>query len=146
MAAMSDRPLMQTATPTERQLINPWSWQDQFGFVQAQAISGAERTIYCSGQTSVDADGNPIHEGDMVAQVGQALDNLESVLRESGCGLSNVVRLNYYTTDLDGFFRAMDVLTARLEAAGCRPAATLVEVSRLARPPLLVELQATAVA
>jgi enamine deaminase RidA (YjgF/YER057c/UK114 family) len=137
---------MQTATPTERQLINPWSWQDQFGFVQAQAVSGAERTIYCSGQTSVDADGNPIHEGDMVAQVGQALDNLESVLRESGCGLSNVVRLNYYTTDLDGFFRAMDVLTARLEAAGCRPAATLVEVSRLARPPLLVELQATAVA
>jgi enamine deaminase RidA (YjgF/YER057c/UK114 family) len=136
---------MQTAPSTERQLINPWSWQDQFGFVQAQAVSGGERTIYCSGQTSVDADGNPIHEGDMVAQVGQALDNLESVLRESGCGLSNVVRLNYYTTDLDGFFRAMEVLTARLEAAGCCPSATLLEVSRLARPPLLVELEATAV-
>jgi enamine deaminase RidA (YjgF/YER057c/UK114 family) len=132
--------------PMERQVVNPWSWQDQFGFVQAQAVSGAERTIYCSGQTSVDADGNPIHEGDMVAQVRQALDNLESVLRESGCGLSNVVRLNYYTTDLDGFFPAMEVLTARLEAAGCRPATTLLEVSRLARPPLLVELEATAVA
>lgn len=131
--------------PMERQIINPWSWQDQFGFVQAQAVSGGERTIYCSGQTSVDVDGDPIHEGDMVAQVGQALDNLESVLRKSGCGLSNVVRLNYYTTDLDGFFRAMDVLTARLETAGCRAAATLVEVSRLARPPLLVELEATAV-
>lgn len=129
----------------EREIINPWSWQDQFGFVQAQAVNGAERTIYCSGQTSVDADGNPIHDGDMVAQVGQALDNLESVLRESGCDLSHVVRLNYYTTDLDGFFPAMGVLTARLEAAGCRPASTLLEVSRLARPPLLVELEATAV-
>ena len=136
---------MQTTSVPERQLINPWSWQDQFGFVQAQAVSEGERTIYCSGQTSVDADGNPVHEGDMVAQVGQALDNLEAVLRESGCGLSNVVRLNYYTTDMDGFFRAMEVLTARLEAAGCRPATTLVEVSRLARPPLLVELEATAV-
>jgi enamine deaminase RidA (YjgF/YER057c/UK114 family) len=129
----------------ERQIINPWSWQDQFGFVQAQAVSGAERTIYCAGQTSVDADGNPIHEGDMVAQAGQALDNLESVLRQSGCELSDVVRLNYYTTQLDGFFPAMEVLTARLEAAGCRPATTLLEVSRLARPPLLVELEATAV-
>jgi len=136
---------MQTAMSIERQLISPWSWQDQFGFVQAQVVSRAERTIYCSGQTSVDADGSPIHEGDMMAQVGQALDNLEAVLRESGCGLSDVVRLNYYTTDLDGFFPAMDVLTARLEAAGCRPAATLLEVSRLARPPLLVELEATAV-
>ena len=132
-------------TATERQVINPWSWQDEFGFVQAQAVSGAERTIYCSGQTSVDVDGNPTHEGDMVAQVGQALDNLETVLRQSGCDLSNVVRLNYYTTHLDGFFPAMEVLTARLEAAGCRPATTLLEVSRLARPPLLVEIEATAV-
>jgi enamine deaminase RidA (YjgF/YER057c/UK114 family) len=129
----------------ERQIINPWSWQDQFGFVQAQAVGRAERTIYCSGQTSVDGDGNPIHEGDMVAQVGQALDNLESVLRESGCDLSNVVRLNYYTTDLDDFFPAMEALTARLAAAGCRPASTLLEASRLARPQLLVELEATAV-
>ena len=136
---------MATKMPIERQVINPWSWQDQFGFVQAQAVSGAERTIYCSGQTSVDADGNPIHEGDMVAQVGQAMDNLESVLRASGCSLANVVRLNYYTTDLDGFFPAMEALKARLEAAGCRPTATLLEVSRLALPPLLVELEATAV-
>ena len=128
----------------ERQIINPWSWQDQFGFVQALAVRG-EQTIYLSGQTSVDADGGPIHEGDMVAQVGQALDNLESVLHESGCGLSNVVRLNYYTTDLDEFFEAMEVLARRLKAAGCRPATTLLEVSRLALPPLLVELEATAV-
>jgi enamine deaminase RidA (YjgF/YER057c/UK114 family) len=81
----------------------------------------------------------------MVAQVGQALDNLEAVLRGSGCGLSDVVRLNYYTTDLDAFFAAMEVLVPRLGEAGCRPASTLLEVSRLALPPLLVELEATAV-
>ena len=130
----------------EQQITNPWAWQDQFGFVQAHSVSGAKRTIYCSGQTSVDPDGNPIHEGDMVAQVGQALDNLETVLRESGCGLSDVARLNYYTTDVEAFFGAMEVLVPRLNEAGCRPTSTLLEVSRLALPPLLVELEATAVA
>lgn len=125
--------------------INPWTWQEQFGFVQAKAVTAGERTVYCSGQTSMDADGNPLHEGDLRAQFGQALDNLEAVLRASGCGLSDVVRLNYYTTDLDGFFAAMDVVSARLQDAGCRPASTLLEVSRLALPPLLVEVEATAV-
>ena len=130
----------------QREIVNPWTWQDQFGFVQAHAAAGAERTIYCSGQTSVDPDGNPIHEGDMTAQVGQALDNLEAVLRDSGCGLSDVVRLNYYTTDVDGFFGAMmEVLVPRLSEAGCRPSSTLLQVPRLALPPLLVELEATAV-
>ena len=81
------------------------------------------------GQTSMDADGNPLHEGDLRAQLGQALDNLEEVLRASGCGLSDVVRLDYYTMDLDGFFAAIDVVSARLQDAGCRPASTLLEVS-----------------
>ncbi len=43
----------------------------------------------------MDADGNPIHEGDMRAQLSQALDNLEAVLQESDCGLADVVPLNY---------------------------------------------------
>ena len=130
----------------ERQTIDPWTWQEQFGFAQANAVTAGEQTIYCSGQTSMDADGNPVHEGDMRAQLSQALDNLETVLRQSGCELSDVVRLNYYTTDVDAFFAAQDVLLARLNVAGCRPASTLLEVSRLALPPLLVELEATAVA
>ena len=82
----------------------------------------------------------------MVAQVRQSLENLEVVLRESGCGLADVVRLDYYTTDMDSFFPAMmEVLVPRLSSAGCRPASTLLGVSRLALPPLLVEIVATAV-
>jgi enamine deaminase RidA (YjgF/YER057c/UK114 family) len=130
----------------EQQIVNPWTWQDQFGFVQANAVTGAERTVYCSGQTSMDRDGRPLHEGDMRAQVTQALDNLEAVLRESGCDLSDVVRLNYYTTDVAAFYETMDAVVARLNKAGCRPVSTLLEVSGLALPPLLVELEATAVA
>ncbi len=128
-----------------RQIINPWSWQDRFGFVQANAVTSAGRTIYCSGQTSMDADGNPIHEGDMGAQLNQALDNLEALLRASDSELSDVVRLNYYTTDVEAFFGALEVLVPRLEEAACRAAGTLIEVPRLALPPLLVELEATAV-
>ena len=129
----------------ERQTINPWTWQDRFGFVQANSVTGVERTIYCSGQTSMDADGNPLHEGDMRAQLDQALDNLEAVLRDGGCRLADVVRLNYYTTDVDGFLGEIDALVGRLNQAGCRPASTLVGVVRLASPDLLVEVEATAV-
>jgi enamine deaminase RidA (YjgF/YER057c/UK114 family) len=90
----------------ESRVINPWTWQDQFGFVQAHEVSGAQRVVYCAGQTSVDGDGSPLHEGDMRAQIEQALDNLETVLREAGLGLSNLVRLNYYTTNIDALFES----------------------------------------
>ncbi len=65
----------------ERQVINPWTWQDQFGFVQANAIRGGQRMLICAGQAAVDADGHPLHPGDMRAQLTQALDNLETVLQ-----------------------------------------------------------------
>jgi enamine deaminase RidA (YjgF/YER057c/UK114 family) len=126
--------------------VNPWTWQDQFGFAQAVEVSGSERALFCAGQTSSDADGNPLHPGDMRAQVGQALDNLETVLKEAGFDLSQVVRLNSYTTDVDAFLGCYNLLTSRLAEAGCRPSATLLGVARLAYPDYLVELEATAVA
>jgi enamine deaminase RidA (YjgF/YER057c/UK114 family) len=129
----------------ERRIVNPWTWQDQFGFVQANETSGVERVLLCSGQTSVAADGQPMHEGDMRAQVVQALDNLETVLSEAGFALADVVRLNYYVTDVDAFIQAGEVYGAKLAQAGCHPASTLLGVSRLALPPLLVEIEATAV-
>jgi enamine deaminase RidA (YjgF/YER057c/UK114 family) len=129
----------------ERRAVNPWTWQDQFGFVQANEASGVERVLICSGQTSVDADGQPLHEGDMGAQVGQAIENLETVLGEAGFALADVVRLNYYVTDVDAFIAAGEVYGAKLAEAGCRPASTLLGVSRLAMAPLMVEIEALAV-
>ena len=128
----------------ERRIINPWTWQDDFGFVQANDVSGAQRTLYCSGVGSVDAEGRPVHAGDMAAQLGLALDNLETVLRQAGLGLADVVRLNYYTTDVDRLFEAYGAAVDRLAAAGCRPASTLLGVTRLAYPELLVEIEAVA--
>ncbi len=130
----------------ERKVINPWTWQDQFGYVQANDISGAQRVLFCSGQTSVDAEGRPVHPGDMRAQMGQVLDNLETVLNNAGLQLSDVVRLHYYTTDVDRFnTEAAEVAGMRLGEAGCQPTTTLLGVTRLAFPELLVEIEATAV-
>lgn len=130
----------------DRRIINPWTWQDQFGFVQATEVSGARRTVFCAGQVSTDEEGRPIHPEDMRAQINQALDNLETVLREGGVALSDVVRLNYYTTDVDRLLEAYDAIVARLAQAGCQPTSTLLGVTRLAFPEFLVEIEATAVA
>ena len=130
----------------ERRIMNPWSWQDRLGFVQAHEVSGAGRVLLCAGQTSMDAEGHPAHVGDMRGQVALALDNLEAVLREADLTLADVVRLNYYTTDVDAFFGAYDIVMERLAGAGCRPASTLLGVARLAFPELLVEIEATAAA
>ncbi len=129
----------------ERRIINPWTWQDQFGYVQANDISSAQRTLFLAGQTSVDEEGRPIHPDDMAAQITQALDNLEAVLREAGAALSDVVRLNLYTTDVDRLLEAHDTFADRLAEAECRPASTLLGVTSLAFPELLVEIEATAV-
>jgi enamine deaminase RidA (YjgF/YER057c/UK114 family) len=125
---------------------NPWTWQDRLGFVQAREVSGADRVLYGAGQAAVDADGKPVHEGDMRGQLMRSLDNVETVLAEAGLGLADVVRLNYYTTDLDAFFESYDAVTSRLEEAGARVSSTLLGVTRLAQPELLVEIEATAVA
>ena len=129
-----------------RRVINPWDWQEPFAYVQALEVVGDRRTVFCAGQTSVDTDGGPVHVGDMRAQLGQALDNLETVLAETGLDLSHLVRLNIYTTDIEATFAAYDVLFERLRAAGSQQVGTLLGVSRLALPDLLVELEATAVA
>lgn len=126
--------------------ISPWTWQDNFGYAQSIEVKNAERTLYCAGQTSVDTDGNVVNEGDLGAQMLLALDNLEAVLSKAGLALKDVVRLNFYTTDIDGFLASMGPGAERLAAAGCKPASTLLGVSQLAFPGLMVEIEATAVA
>lgn len=129
----------------ERKVVNPWTWQDQYGFVQANEVTSAERTLYCAGQVSVDAEGNPVHAGDMRAQIIQALDNLDAVLGAAGFRMSDVVRLNFFTTDVDQTMEAWPLIQSRLAQAGCRQASTLLGVARLYHPDILIEIEATAV-
>lgn len=130
----------------QNRTINPWRWQDEMGFSQAVETSGHTRVLRCAGQTSMNGDGVPQHAGDMAAQVRLAMDNLEEVLRAAEMTLANVVRLNVYTTDVEAFFGAMGEIMSRAQAAGIQPAVTLLGVTRLAFPELMVEIEATAVA
>jgi enamine deaminase RidA (YjgF/YER057c/UK114 family) len=128
----------------KRTPINPWSWSLNIGFNQAELLEGHTRQLFCAGQTALDADGNPQHPGDMTAQLNLAFDNLETVLAGAGMTLANVVRLNYYTTNVDTFMSHVNVPTERFAAVGIMPPGTLLGVSRLAFPELLIELEATA--
>jgi enamine deaminase RidA (YjgF/YER057c/UK114 family) len=125
--------------------LNPWTWQDPFGFSQAVEVVGARRLLFCAGQTALDAAGKVIAPGDMRRQMETAMNNLETVLAAAGLSLGNVVRLNYYTTDIDAYRTHNEAIKQRLRAAGCQPSSTLLGVTRLAYPELLIEIEATAV-
>src|SRR5215203_2287639 len=128
----------------QRTPINPWTWSGSLGFDQAELIQGQQRQLICSGQDAVDADGTPQHPGDMAAQLELALDNLEAVLGAAGMTLANVVRLNAYTTDVDVLLAHWPALTGRFGSSGAGFATSVLGVTRLAAPQLLVLLEATA--
>ncbi|GAB3142503.1 RidA family protein [Microbispora hainanensis] len=130
----------------ERTAVNPWAWSVELGYNQGEVVSGHARTLYCAGQAAMGGDGKPRHPGDMAAQLALSLDNLEAVLGEAGMSLANLVRLNVYTTDVDRLFEHYGVLASRLGAAGVAPATTMLGVTRLAVPDLMVELEGTAAA
>ena len=129
----------------ERTIVNPWAWSIAFGFDQAHLLENPSRVLVCSGQTSLDADGAVQHAGDMTAQVLLAYDNLGAVLAEAGMTFDDVVRITAYTTDVDAFLGAIPAAQAHLGTEG-RTAFTLIGVSRLAYPELMVELEAIAAA
>ncbi len=132
-----------TATTTVRNVVNPWTWQDQLGFSQGVIVENPVRTLYAAGQGSVDTDGRPLHVGDMHAQVGQCLENLETVLTAAGMTLADVVRYDVFTTDLDAFVPASGQLAERFGSPA--PAGGVaVQVSRLAYPERRVEIRVTA--
>jgi enamine deaminase RidA (YjgF/YER057c/UK114 family) len=124
--------------------VNPWTWQDALGFSQAFAVSGGGRVLFCSGQASVDANGNPLHARNLPKQLSQAFDNLETVLRQAGMTFANVVRLNFYTTDIPAFLEITPVVVGRL--GNIKPPGTLLGVASLFHPDVLIEIEATAVA
>ena len=124
--------------------VNPWSWSLNFGYNQAEILEGQRRQLVCAGQTAVDAEGNPQHPSDMRGQITLALDNLEAVLDAAGMGLTNVTRLGVYTTDVDEAVKHFDVLGSRFGPVDAAPPMTLLGVARLALPPLMFEIEATA--
>jgi enamine deaminase RidA (YjgF/YER057c/UK114 family) len=63
----------------EKTRVNPWKWQDQFGFSQCWKVDGAKTLIFVSGQSSISADGEVLHAGDFKAQARLTFGNLRTV-------------------------------------------------------------------
>ena len=116
----------------ERRSINPSSWSIKLGFDQAELIEGHQRLLVCSAQDAMDADGNPQHPGDMAAQLELALDNLEAVLAAADMTLANIVRLNFYATDVDELFKHFPRVNDRF--GNSRYATTVLGVAQLPAP------------
>jgi enamine deaminase RidA (YjgF/YER057c/UK114 family) len=127
-----------------RTAVNPWDWSLKFGYNQGEIIENSTRQLICAGQTAVNQYGQPQHPDDMLGQMRLAYNNLEAVLTKAQMTAHNITGLRLFTTDIDATLENFHVLGERLAAAAIAPPMTLLEVSRLAIPGLLFEIEATA--
>lgn len=99
--------------------------------------------VFVSGLLARDREGNIVKKGDMGAQIAQVGENLRLALAAAGARLEDLVRTTTYVTDIEEFFRHVEV---RMRYFGpALPTSTTVEVRRLAHPDFLVEVEAFAV-
>ncbi|MEE2969293.1 MAG: RidA family protein [Pseudomonadota bacterium] len=111
-------------------------------FPHAVSIEG-KRLICLSGQLAWDKDGNTVGPGDMRAQFRQVGENIKAALEAAGAGLEDLIKTNTYVTDMDEFFKCVDI---RGEYFGPGfPCSTTVEISCLADPDAMIEIEAIAV-
>ena len=104
----------------------------------------AGRMIFASGQVAREVDGQLVGRGDIRAQTRKTLQNLQAVLTEAGATMDDVVKVTVFVTNLSEHFAAIHEIRAEFFAAPY-PASTLVEVSRLVDPEMLIEIEAIAV-
>lgn len=114
---------------------------EAFGIAQGYRVGNL---VITSGQASIDEHANVVGAGDFDAQVRQTFENLKRVLEAANSSLKKIIKLNIYVTDMRYYPRLVELRADYL--GNSRPADTAVEVSALALPGLMVEIEATALA
>lgn len=125
--------------------INPSSVSTPKGYSQAVTIDmGKSTMLILSGQVAFDKDGHLVGKDDISAQIQQVFSNIKNIVEGAGGNMNDVVKLNYYMTDVSQV-QVLRTIRDKFVNTAHPPASTLVQVSKLFRDDILVEIEATAV-
>ena len=131
-----------------RKVLTPTGDGKPIGMYSAGFVTDASPLVFVAGQVAIDADGRVVGAGDLKAQATQVYQNLAAVLAEAGCTLRDVVKFTTFlvrTEDWAPFAEWRKTAYPRLFPDGVYPANTGVVVKELARPELVLEVEAIAV-
>jgi 2-iminobutanoate/2-iminopropanoate deaminase len=124
------------------QAINPPEVWSPFGAFSMAVIQGDGQIVHLKGQVSLDRHGQVVGRNDMRVQTRQVLENIRDVLAAMGGEMADILSLVHYATDIDAFMDAADIRkTFFVEPY---PVTTTVQVERLYRPELMIEITAIA--
>ena len=122
--------------------LNPSSLSTPTGYSHVVEVNSG-RTVYIAGQVALDKSGNVVGKGDFAAQTNQVFENLKLALASVGATFDNVVKINTYVTDMSQIQTLRDI-RAKYYSKNV-PASTLVQIGKLAREELMIEIEAVAV-
>ena len=127
------------------QLVNPATVARPKGYSQAAVVDlGTCKMVMLSGQVALDLQGNLVGKGDMEKQAEQVFQNIKAIVTDAGGTMDDVVRLGFYVTDLSSL-AGVRAVRDRYVNTKTPPASTLVQVARLYRDDVLIEVEATAI-
>lgn len=126
-----------------KQALNPEGLPAPVGPYSNVVTTGPGRLVFVAGQIAFDANGELVGAGDIAAQTRQVMENIRLALEAAGATFGDVVRVVNYITDVSLFGEMAAVRKEYLVEP--YPASTLVEVSALLFPGVLIEIEAIAV-
>ena len=125
--------------------LNPSSLPPSCGYTQVVDVPKGSRLVLLSGQVPLDSAGQLVGGTDFRAQATQVFDNLQRGLMAAGASFKDVVKISFYVLDVPANLAALRQVRDRYVNTNAPPASTLVQVSALFRPDVLLEVEVMAV-